>query len=496
MRFVSDPALTRAECSSWSELQILENILTFDIGIVRGEDAGAESLLDDNTFYTGLVPYVCSKLDEEGVTYTVENLSDDQYKRLAVPEVLSTLTPDILPGIVLRDYQEGAVLRLVHNQRGIVKLPTGSGKTEIVQAALRYLIDRQQVSKAAFFVESKNIFNQSVRRFKKRGFSVGTYTSEGLDDPQAEVTVIMTPSVYSHMKTGRVEGMEDYDAFVYDECHHAASHRNAIVLSECSAPYRFGISATPFTSMGDPALARDFKLVGLIGNMVYEVPATYLIERGHIALPVAVFLDVREPPRFWHPDWHEAYKQGVVRNQYFHRLVAHTSVAMARLKHKVLILVFEIEHGLSILRALKEGHGWEASMFAGEETLHYWEDGELRERTESLGDVAKLFDNHEDSYILVGTPALGEGVDLPTVSVVLPVFGGKNYKRTLQAVGRGMRPKKGENVVFVIDFNHLSHPYLVSHARKRRSTYSSMGYVVVDGLGSLSHWDINIEPMG
>lgn len=493
MRLFVDPVFVTAACASLEELDKLNRILTFDQAKKWGEEeAGIECLYrTDNTFYTGLLDFVLDRLKESGVEVEVVFRQPNLHEPLALSDLYATLTPDLLPGITLREYQYDAALRMLHHRRGVVRVPTAGGKTEISQAVFRYLLDRGLATRTLYLVEASGLFKQAVRRFKSRGFEVGTYTSEGLDRNDANVVVGMVPSISSHLKSGRVD-LTPYQALIADEAHHVAANRWTQVLENCPAPFRYGMSATPTKMIYGPTISRDYRQMGLLGDIVYNVSASYLIERGHIALPIVTFLNVTRPHVLYSVGWQAAYKRGIVCNEYFHRLVAAVSHQMAILGHRVLVLVFELDHGESILRALKKDYGYEGSMFSGDETLHTWEGEKLKARSASIDHVVAQF-NDQNSFVLVGTPAIGEGVDLPSASCVIPAFGGKDYKNTLQAVGRGMRPKLGENVVYVFDFVHYSHPSLLKHSRERRDTYLAMEYEVQDGLDALVQRGISLQ---
>ena len=59
--------------------------------------------------------------------------------KFAVPSI-DVVVPDLLPGIVLEEYQTESIKRALAEECGIIALPTGAGKTEVACAICK-LID-------------------------------------------------------------------------------------------------------------------------------------------------------------------------------------------------------------------------------------------------------------------------------------------------------------------------------------------------------------------
>ena len=71
--------------------------------------------------------------------------------------------------------------------------------------------------------------------------------------------------------------------------------------------------------------------------------------------------------------------------------------------------------------------------------------------------------------ILLGT-VFGEGVDLPSVEVVINAEGGRDVKSTVQKM-RNLTPKKGKKEAIYIDFVDLMNPYFATHSLERLRVY-------------------------
>ena len=84
--------------------------------------------------------------------------------------------------------------------------------------------------------------------------------------------------------------------------------------------------------------------------------------------------------------------------------------------------------------------------------------------------------------VFVHNCVLDEGLDVPVINVLIMGTGMKKYRRTIQRIGRGMRPKKGQNRVFVFDFWDESHDMLLTHSEYRRWTYNTEEYDFAEDL--------------
>jgi len=81
--------------------------------------------------------------------------------------------------------------------------------------------------------------------------------------------------------------------------------------------------------------------------------------------------------------------------------------------------------------------------------------------------------------IFIATEILGEGVDVPSLGMVILAGGGKSHIRLLQRVGRGMRPKEDEiNRVDIVDFIDHGSRYLEQHSKERMRIYDQEGFLL------------------
>ena len=70
-----------------------------------------------------------------------------------------------------------------------------------------------------------------------------------------------------------------------------------------------------------------------------------------------------------------------------------------------------------------------------------------------------------------------EIINIPSLNCVIIAYGGKDSKRTLQTIGRGLRKTDEKDIVTIIDFFDPSHPSLINHFGHRISLYCEEGWL-------------------
>ena len=155
---------------------------------------------------------------------------------------------------------------LANHRRGVVVLPTGSGKPFLAVMA----IDRCRRS-ALVVVPTLDLMNQWYDLLLASfDCSIGL-VGGGYHEP-AELTVATYDSAQLHMdRLGNRFGV-----VIFDECHHLPSPGYALAAQACLAPFRLGLTATPERADGGEGLYAE-----LVGPVVYrkdidELSGSYL----------------------------------------------------------------------------------------------------------------------------------------------------------------------------------------------------------------------------
>ena len=170
--------------------------------------------------------------------------------------------------------------------RGLLVMPTGTGKTEVALAAMSHT----KIS-TLIVAPVRDLMHQWHQRILRRlGYDAGI-VGDSLFNLRP-VTVTTYDSAYLHM----AEMGDRFGLIVFDEAHHlpGASYRDA--ANFCAAPFRMGLTATPERSDG-----RETDLENLIGPTVYRQEIAHargrsLAEYDVVRIPVK--LDEQEQAKY------------------------------------------------------------------------------------------------------------------------------------------------------------------------------------------------------
>ena len=352
----------------------------------------------------------------------------------------------------LRPYQEAALSAWVlASRRGIVALPTGSGKTRLAIAA----IQRTGLS-ALCLVPTRVLLDQWARELTSvYAGAVGRY-GDGVR-VLAPVTVATFESAYRHMP----QIGDRFGLVIVDEVHHFGAGLRDEALDMTIAEARLGLTATPPRNAAIMA-----RLTGLVGSVVFELTVADLAG-GFLASfdVVTLHLDLS-------PDERASYTALYTRFSKAHadfRLLApdgtwpdfvhHASRsadgrrALEAWRQLRGLLAFT-ETKRHVLRSLLERH-------RSSRTLVYTADNATayaiarehlvmpltcdigrQERTEALDGFRR-----GALRTLVSARVLNEGLDVPDADVAIVVGGTLGEREHVQRVGRLLRPVEGKRAL-------------------------------------------------
>jgi superfamily II DNA or RNA helicase len=356
-------------------------------------------------------------------------------------------------GAWLRDYQRDALAACIQQGRGIIKAPTGAGKTEIIAALCQAVPGRWVV-----VAHKRDLMHQTADRIKLRTGEQCGLAGDGEWRP-ARITCCTFQTLVRGLRSPAVRTLLDgLSGLVVDECHSIAAQTFYKVLMGCPAYYRIGFSGTPL-DRGD---RRNVYVVAATGPRIYSIEASRLIQEGVLSRPTIHMVPCRQRLADG-LGWQEVYRRGVVESEQRNQLVA--SIANSR-PGPTLVFIKNIEHG-RLLERLIQRRGLRRCEFV-------WGQDSSRERQQA---ITKL--QRQDVDVLVTSSIFEEGVDIPQVRCVVVASGGKSTIRTLQRLGRGMRVSEGKSTMELWDLDDQGHRWLDMHSGLRLAAYSRDGYRVL-----------------
>jgi superfamily II DNA or RNA helicase len=412
-----------------------------------------------NSFPTGLLEYACNKLDH--VPIHEEYVEGGKTKKKKVGEykidyeIIDKRPPSSLfiyqpvklfddimgeEPIELRDYQIEAIRVFLKKERGIVKLPTRSGKT-LIAVAIAQTLDL----KTLFVVHNKTLLWQSHHVFSNRLRQPIGVIGDG-EWQEEDITVGMIQSLRDPRKAKRF--LETREFVAIDECHRASDSYQKVSKMMPNARYRLGLSATPM--MGD--LENKLLTLSITGPIIYEVKMSKLVEEGRIAQPIVHMIDVPVDEQLDFEDYDTQYNKGVVYNDRRNMMIAIIALKQLKRGKRSLILIEKIEHGDQIRAYLQDKakidymHGEHSSELRGE-ALESLQSGELD--------------------ILISSRIFNEGIDIPHLESVIVAGGWKAATLLYQRYGRGITKTEEKEETEIFDFIDNCSEILYNHSMER-----------------------------
>jgi len=404
-------------------------------------------------FPTGLLYVVTDFLDACGTEYEI---TDTRVRPVVREDRWPAEIDGMLGGITLRPYQDEAVTIAIGSERGCLEMATGSGKTEVAAAIIKLL-----GLKTLFLVHTKDLLRQTKKRFETRLHEDIGMLGDSICDIDHDIVVATVQSVSANLSVSQKATENWLNAFqvmFLDECHHtSAATWYKIGLLMKNAYFRFGLSGT--------VLRRDnlsnMKMLAVFGKPIYQLPASTLIEQGHLS-GIRIHM-VPNAEVVKGATWQQVYDAGVVHSAHRNKMIADIAEAAHNTGRRVMILVRMIEHGKILKHMLQEERNVSVKFL--------WGGSKSSER----GDTIASFDGG-DHFIIIASTIFDEGVDIPSINVLIVAAGGKSEVRAIQRTGRGLRKKEDMTDLVVYDFIDDS-KFLRKHSARRLSVYKKEKFI-------------------
>lgn len=324
----------------------------------------------------------------------------------------------LIKGVTPYPAQNAACIAAVKAHRGIISMPTGSGKSLVIA-----LIASRLNVKTLVVVPSIEIKKQL--REALRGFL----------GPKHRVTVENADSKILENDTA-------YDCLIIDEAHHvaAATYQRLNKQRWHGIYYRFFLTATPFRNQAQEQLLFE----GIAGQLIYQLTYKEAVEKGYIVPVEAYYVDCPKQPTEGYT-YAQVYSELVTNNEPRNQLIA--SLLEGLSQSATLCLVKEIKHGeeLAALTGIPFANGKD------EESRAYIE----------------LFNKGKIKQLLGTEGILSEGVDTKPCEYVVICGLGKAKSSFMQKVGRTVRVYPGKTSGKVVIFRDPSHKWTLKHYKEQ-----------------------------
>jgi superfamily II DNA or RNA helicase len=379
-------------------------------------------------------------------------------------------TPFFDADFELRDYQEEAISNWMIDRKGVVVLPTGSGKTWVAMEIIRELNVPTLV-----VVPTLDLVDQWVERLSIFG-EIAEFSGRKKEIKAITVTTYDSAYINAEYLGNR------FLLLVFDEVHHLPSEGFRSIAEMSAAPYRLGLTATVEREDG-----LHKRLPELVGGKVFELKpddlageylAPYTIKRIVVPLDenekraydvkASVFKEYvrRKGLKFSSPD---DFRKIVMRTGY-------DSGAYEALKSwdDARKIAYNSKNKLRVLRKILERHrNDKVIIFTRHNDLVYrisklFLIPAITHRTyqEERREIFRYF--RKGLYrAIVSSQVLDEGIDVPDANVGIIVSGTGSSREYIQRLGRILRPSGKKAILYELVSAETSEIRTSSRRRKK-----------------------------
>lgn len=350
--------------------------------------------------------------------------------------------------IAARDYQVSAIHKAIRDKRITLLSPTSSGKSLILYAIIRWILENDPDARALLIVPNVTLVNQMFGDFKEYS-SQNNWDVEkncqklysGQSKELSKRLLITTWQSFSKISKDRVNGpkvLSLYRGVLVDEAHGASGIEIQAILEKCThAQYRIGTTGTIKTT--PDAKLNILQIEGFIGPVHKVITTKELIDTKQVS-----GLDIRclvlkysdeQSKLIKAADYQQEIKwlvENNSRNAFIMKLALTTEgTTLVLFRHRD-------SHAKKIYEALKKVSKRPVYYVAG--TV----DADERERIRQVA-------NTEDCVIVATFSTFSTGVNLPNIRHVIFGCPSKSAITVLQSIGRGLRLHEGKTHMMLWD---------------------------------------------
>lgn len=316
------------------------------------------------------------------------------------------------------DSQIQAVNRAVEAHRGIISMPTGTGKSLVIALIVRRLSVKTLIVVPS--IEIKKQLTESLLNALGPGHN----------------------AVVENIDSSRLSTLTKFDCIIIDEAHHVAAktYQRLNKTAWTSIYYRFMLTATPFRNDSEETLLFE----GIAGQVIYRLDYNTAVTKGHIVPVEAYYFEV--PKQSVNAvTYQQVYKQLVVNNYARNSQIFSLLFSLYESGASALCLVKEVAHGKNI----------------GYPSFASGEDDDSRK-------LIKQFNDNKINCLVATAGLMGEGVDSKPCEFVIIAGLGKAKSQIMQMVGRAVRKYPGKKSAKVILIKDTSHKFTLRHFNEQK----------------------------
>jgi len=390
-------------------------------------DGRVRLLKKDKTYPTGLTRRVIGWLKENEIEYRVQD--EREIPRCSHEFVVNPMWKP-------RDYQLEAVEAAKRNPRGVFLIGVGGGKSFIAA-----LIAQSKGLDTLFVTPDTGLREQIFETFRdvfqgSNIVSTDIKSKAPIIISNIQSLVRKNPGLFNRFKL-----------LLTDEQHHSSSESYLkLNLLAHNAYYRYGFTSTFVRTDGT-----DMTMHGVLSDVIYKKSISELIEEGWLVRPHISIIHYQL--KGWSRlNYRMAYDR-IVQDVGFNTIVSQVASEKIADRKQTLILVRRKEHGELLHRMIQN-----SEYVCGNHSV---------EERESL--KSKFL--KKEIPCLVATNIFGEGIDIPSIDVLINARLQKTQIQTTQGCGRALRLAPGKIKAEIFDFLIVGQKHLKDHSLDRLASY-------------------------
>ena len=411
--------------------------------------------------YGGLYDHLSLWASEHN--YNIFQDVNDRYG--SVKEVNTFVSPpavkvfmDKISKVKPRPYQYKAVYDALRNNRKLFLSPTGSGKSLMIYALIRYYA--ATTKKILIIVPTTSLVEQMVSDFVEYGWDADSHMHKiygGKDKVTDKKIIISTwQSIYKFPK----RYFDDFDCVIGDEAHLFKSKSLTGIMTKLhNAKYRFG-----FTGTLNGTQTHKWVLEGLFGSCEQVTKTDELIKSGYLSkFRIKVLLCKHNAQHF---DTYQDEMEYLVTHNGRNNLIKNL---VKDIDGNTLVLFNYIEkHGEPLYELINNSIDPDRKLFF----VHGGTDVQDRE------EVRQLTEEQENAVIIASYGTFSTGINIKRLHNIIFASPSKSRIRNLQSIGRVLRKGEGKTIATLYDIGDDigGQNYTLKHLNERVNIYQEENF--------------------
>lgn len=438
-----------------------------------------------NPAYRSNVPYVSSRLYcitpggkfEIGLLKEIIAFLENKHYAFKVDqEVYKLFKPGfnnfntITLKIPFRGYQEKAIHSSVSQGRGMIILPTASGKTLVMAGLIQSILPLLKVPnpKVMVVVPSIQLVEQTSDDFLNYGLE-GITKWSGNNKPDFSKNIIIAGTQILLSKSSDLSILNDIDLFLCDEAHGIRRGNNINkIFSLLKTPHKFGFTGTMPSSLID-----QWNIIGKFGPINYEEKTIDLKNQTFISNFQIIILKIKHPRTLsFHNNFnnptlmYQEELEFLINDDRRNEIISNLAL---NLPNNTIIMADRIQHGILLESKLK-------NLNKNNRQIFFIQGSTEMEERES---IRKIMNDNNDIIVIAISKIFSTGINIPNLHNVIFGSAGKAKIKIMQSIGRALRlhpTKKSANIFDIADDTK----YSKIHLKERKKLYEQEKYKVTE----------------